>query len=984
MNVDRNDDILKEIPFQMDSRVNDSNGNNTCKTSNANIEYITVNGNGKSKNVDIRVEFQFKRCSTVKYCKYEKYQTFRNSNSLVHLSSCSSNVANNNVVIRRSKSSTGISNGSFQVCNLMENFKSSNESKTTLASISVNNEAKSLREDLSQDSSTRVDLVSLNEINLDNEIQVDEPYNDGSGSSGMGGNSLFVTPSTLCTIVLDANETEVIRKVNYIGDNIGMDVKSANVATTENINGDNGTTVIGNSFSNFSMSNKNTNPFLAMDEIPNSNHKFNDTEYIENESTAVPIGNVFQNMEKTERSDKIVLPNEVEKAISIVHTHDDDSLSLDDDDDDDVCCSELLQNSNRNNFTTNPSHSHKSCTSLFPTNDLDRKTKHRTRKHNRNKELRTSSDNIITLSDVNRRHIHSPKHETNSINDENKKNEKLDKFITEFNRRIIADGGAIKTIVNGTDDYRSHQSYAIIGGIPTCPFQRQDYLKPDDDDTEIDSNNIDANPTKKSKREKKDLFGFSLHRDKCGGKIVPSIKKFNISYPYKAKNSDDMSMKDADKKLFKKSLIKIGQKCGLRLSKSPEKRSFEQHNERTKVLENHCDMAASTSTSSATHPNESHTKAAYKSYKSEIDLTRNLHYLDAFLNENFDKISQPKGSCSIGKISRRKKYGHKRTKSCSKNIDYDNEFSNFEFDVSGDTVDTNLLPLSLPTKNGITLFQDEDNLKITFPASTTTSSYYYRHNNLRLKQQTNVSSSDSFSTYNSKKSKVHTKPAKEIIYSMESANGDKSGKSNTTSSSLSSDYASVYSPSGSSYLPCADHRQKTSYDQQQLDLIEKQLQMNAATSSSSSSRYEKRSHNNSTDNFLNVDKPFLPPTTLPHSSKHHSIDHFEITQPDIHDKIKYQYENQLPYHEDYLKHYQQLSKSTVGSISNFPSHNPYTNYRNTSMSNGSSYGHHHYQTNATTTGTTVVTPTQNQNYSHRVIVSKSRKQRGEVVLEYEC
>lgn len=982
MNVDRNDDILKEIPFEIDSRVNDSNGNNTCKTSNANIEYITVNGNGKSKNVDIRVEFQFKRCSTVKYCKYEKFQTFRNSNSLVHLSSCS--IANNNVVIRRSKSSTGISNGSFQVCNLMENFKSSNESKTTLASISVNNEAKSLREDLSQDSSTRVDLVSLNEINLDNEIQVDEPYNDRSGSSGMGEKSLLVTPSTLCTIVLDANKKEVIREVNYIGDNIEMDIKSANAVRTTTVNGDNGIKIIEKSQSNFSMS-KNTNPFLdEMDEIPNSNHKFNDTEYIENESTAVPIriGNVFLNLEKTERSDKILLLNEVEKAISIVHTHDDDSLSLYDDDDD-VCCSELLQNSNRNNFMTNPSHSHKSCTSLFPTNDLDRKTKHRTRKHNRSKEFCTSSDNIIASSDVNRRHLYSPKHETNSMNDENKKNEKLDKFITEFNRRIIADGGgAIKTIVNGNDDYRSH---TIIGGIPTCPFQRQDYLKPDDDDTEIDTNNIDANPTKKSKREKKDLFGFSLHRDKCGGKIVPSIKKFNISYPNKTKNSDDISMKDADKKLFKKSLIKIGQKCGLRLNKSPEKRSFDQ-NERTKIGENHCDVAGSTSVSSTTQSNESHTKVAYKSYKSEIDLTRNLQYLDAFLNENFDKISQPKGSFSIGKISRRKKYGHKRTKSCSKNVEHDNEFTKFEFDVA-DTVDTNLLPLSLPKKkNEIPVFHGEDDLKITFPASTSTSSYYYRHNNLRLKQQTNVSSSDSFSTYNSKKSKIQTKPAKEIIYSTETPNCDKSGKSNTTSSSLSSDYASVYSPPGPSCLPFTDHRQKTSYDQQQLDLIEKQLQMNATPSSSSSSRYEKRSRNNSTDNFLNVDKTFLPPTTLPHSSNHRSIDHFEINQPDIHDKIKYQYENQLPYHEDYLKHYHQLSKSTVGSISNFPSHNPYTNYRNTSMSNGSSYGHHHYQTNATTTGTTttVVTPTQNQNYSHRVIVSKSRKQRGEVVLEYEC
>lgn len=989
---------MKEIPTGMESRVGDSIA--TCKTSNANSEYITVNGNDRSRNVDIRVEFQFKRCSTVNYCKYEKFQTFRNSNSLVHLSSCCSYVACNNdsnVVIRRTKSSTGISSGSFQVCNLMENFKSSTESnKTTLASISVNNEAKSLREDLSQDSSTRVDLVSLNEINLDNEIQVDETYNDGISVVGGGGgggilgeNSLFATPSTLCTIVLDANETEVIRKVNYIGANNECDIKLANATptTANGIDCDNGITVMEKSHSSFSMS-KNTNPFLELNEIANSNQKPNGSEYIGNESAAVPVANVFFNLEKTEPSDTILLPIEVEKAISIARTHDDDSLSLNDDndDDDDVCCSELLQNDSRNNFTTfNPSHNHKSCTSLFPTNDLDRKTtKHRTRRHSRNKEFRTSTDNIISLSDRNHRAVYSPKHETNSINDDNKKNEKLDKFITEFNRRLIADGGAIKTTVNGSDDdYRKQHSYSTIGGIPTCPFQRQDYSKPDDDDLEMDTNNIDANPTKKSKRERKDLFGFSLHRDKCGGKMMPSIRKFNISYPNKTKNSGDISPKDVDKNLFKNSLIKIGQKCGLRLNKSPEKRPFNQ-NVRTIVVENQFDATATTSTNQV---NELHTKAAYKSYKSEIDLTRNLQYLDAFLNENFDKISQPKGSCSIGKITRRKRYGHKRAKSCSKNMDSDKEFISFEVT---DTAD----PTVLPKQNEFTRFQDEDNLKITYPASTTTSSYYYRPNNLRMRPANNVSSSDSFSTYNSKKSKVHTKPAKEMLYSMEIMNCDKSGKSNTTSSSLSSDYASVYSPSGSAYHPFTDHRHKTSYDQQQLDSIEKCSQMHA-TSSSSSSRYEKRSLTNSTDNFLNIDKTFLPATTpsppLPHSSNHHrhrSIDHFESTQPDIHDKIKYQYENQLPHHEDYLKHYQQLSKSTIGSISHFPSHNSYTNYRSTSMSNGSSYGHHQYQTNATTTGTTVVTPptttTQNQNYSHRVIVSKSRKQRGEVVLEYEC
>uniref|UniRef100_A0A182W156 Uncharacterized protein n=1 Tax=Anopheles minimus TaxID=112268 RepID=A0A182W156_9DIPT len=55
-------------------------------------------------------------------------------------------------------------------------------------------------------------------------------------------------------------------------------------------------------------------------------------------------------------------------------------------------------------------------------------------------------------------------------------------------------------------------------------------------------------------------------------------------------------------------------------------------------------------------------KIVYKSYKSELDLTKNLAYLDSFLNEHFDQDGA--GQRTVGRYSR-----HKRAKSCSKTLD---------------------------------------------------------------------------------------------------------------------------------------------------------------------------------------------------------------------------------------------------------------------------------------------------------------------------
>uniref|UniRef100_A0A182UBI2 Uncharacterized protein n=1 Tax=Anopheles melas TaxID=34690 RepID=A0A182UBI2_9DIPT len=56
-------------------------------------------------------------------------------------------------------------------------------------------------------------------------------------------------------------------------------------------------------------------------------------------------------------------------------------------------------------------------------------------------------------------------------------------------------------------------------------------------------------------------------------------------------------------------------------------------------------------------------KIVYKSYKSELDLTKNLAYLDSFLNEHFDR-DEDRPRPAPGRYTR-----HKRAKSCSKTLD---------------------------------------------------------------------------------------------------------------------------------------------------------------------------------------------------------------------------------------------------------------------------------------------------------------------------
>uniref|UniRef100_A0A182QVU9 Ig-like domain-containing protein n=1 Tax=Anopheles farauti TaxID=69004 RepID=A0A182QVU9_9DIPT len=63
-------------------------------------------------------------------------------------------------------------------------------------------------------------------------------------------------------------------------------------------------------------------------------------------------------------------------------------------------------------------------------------------------------------------------------------------------------------------------------------------------------------------------------------------------------------------------------------------------------------------------------KIVYKSYKSELDLTKNLAYLDTFLNERFDGVQEQEPARDRQRTLGRGGYSrHKRAKSCSKALD---------------------------------------------------------------------------------------------------------------------------------------------------------------------------------------------------------------------------------------------------------------------------------------------------------------------------
>uniref|UniRef100_A0A182JAD5 Uncharacterized protein n=1 Tax=Anopheles atroparvus TaxID=41427 RepID=A0A182JAD5_ANOAO len=138
----------------------------------------------------------------------------------------------------------------------------------------------------------------------------------------------------------------------------------------------------------------------------------------------------------------------------------------------------------------------------------------------------------------------------------------------------------------------------------------------------------------------------------------------------------------SERKYFNKAkshFLKLGQKCRLVLavgggvgadSGRPRSGSRGQQQQQQHHHHQHISSYNLDDLIKATHKYEENESAnlsqkiVYKSYKSELDLTKNLAYLDSFLNEHFDQESGAERRPAMGRQPR-----HKRAKSCTKSLD---------------------------------------------------------------------------------------------------------------------------------------------------------------------------------------------------------------------------------------------------------------------------------------------------------------------------
>lgn len=297
-------------------------------------------------------------------------------------------------------------------------------------------------------------------------------------------------------------------------------------------------------------------------------------------------------------------------------------------------------------------------------------------------------------------------------------------------------------------------SHIIKSAIPTRAFQRQDYLRPGEDDKSRDINNIEGCVVEGEKREKKlfklgkksgNLFHiptFGRASMSCGKPMTPSMRHVSLHYPSKTSTIVDCSSEKRSlgslPSRAKYQLIKLGQKCKIlthhhqpapittttttttttaaasmatmprlgahtrmsviKTSKHQKRHYYNEVNKsyhlddfirKTHLLNNmlandevdmdndngyyddddddaivgyqfDCDEDDCVQQRQQNMQSCSN-NVVYKSYKSEIDLTRNLTYLDAFLNEHFEPSSYKRSP---------RQHRHKRTKSSTKNINY--------------------------------------------------------------------------------------------------------------------------------------------------------------------------------------------------------------------------------------------------------------------------------------------------------------------------
>lgn len=687
-------------------------------------------------------------------------------------------------------------------------------------------------------------------------------------------------------------------------------------------------------------------------------------------------------------------------------------------------------------------------------------------------------------------------------------------------------------IINNID-----HNLIIKSAIPTCKFQRQDYRRPGESDNSLcemsDGRKCDKKFLKLTKKST-NLFHIPSF-SKSNGKMTPSLKHVNLHYPNKTYTSSSALSTDAsvDKKYFEKfhskakyQLIKLGQKCKilthhpsststlpLRMgnarttiikTNSNHRKKYQYYNEinksyqlddfirATHLLNNASSVAVAASESTSYNNNinnhiigndlshddiieyetdgrqnlnnDNCNSVIYKSYKSEIDLTRNLTYLDAFLNEHFERdtsssiraagMAEAAAAAAGGgteqltnaiKNNVRRRHQHKRVKSCSKNINYSPNDHNEQIhhqqqminDINFDGIDESI--------------DDDFRGQQIYDGNITSSSFEY---------------TTPSSLHERKMQSDKRKDMMEII----------SGKSNTTSSSLSSsDYASVYS-SGSKDGRTDAKTKLISTPEESIEYYNTNTTMkhhkhkrprNGRRSSQPIPEHTNSYQDSETDNFLLFDeanfielknnmKKFHPDlyNSVPQFEDLNAIDFFENSsqydhqqQPYINDdgsetiinpyatevmpitnksQLSSSYDDRNIHHKDYLEHYQQqllchddenVETNEYGMKNAFyiPSshhhhhqhqhqqqqqqHQHQNKIRPRTLTASSYMNQNHneatrdgyYNPTSSTNdlrydGRKYTQKTQSQSFGHphRVIVSKSKKQKGEVVLEYEC
>ena len=660
-----------------------------------------------------------------------------------------------------------------------------------------------------------------------------------------------------------------------------------------------------------------------------------------------------------------------------------------------------------------------------------------------------------------------------------------------FNNRFkINQNDQPTSIMNDNDN-----SFIIKSAIPTCSFQRQDYRQPGEipDNDDNTGNNNKKFFTSNKKPKSGDLFHMPSF-SKTGK--TPTLKHANLNYPNKTCHGDVIGCPN-DRKYFEKihskakyQLIKLGQKCKILTHHQPttvstipgggsmgnvkttiiktntnHRKKYQYYNEINKSYQlddfirsthllngdNNEDMTQQ----QHQHHNDdlnNRNSVVYKTYKSEIDLTRNLTYLNAFLNDNFDR--EPTTTVAVATPTKKQSksknhhnHHHKRAKSCSKNINYITTTTasnaNDQLTMINGTADESIDGEITPRPS--IAYCNDDNV--------TSSSFEYQASMKRPKRE------------------IH-----------EQISGEKSGRSNTTSSSLSSsDYASVYSgpTNGTKDNNGRSHHGQVSdragavgaggklistpeeslefYDRSFVDRSPRQKRKPKIRSRRSSQPIPE--HTNALpyediddqimlfdeSNFVELKnnmKKFHPDlyNSVPQFEDLNAIDFYE--NPNYHHyngeadneayhtyggsgngQLSSSYNDQSNIqHQDYLEHFnvqqQLLDHGDVAGTSAEQLSNGFL------MTNGYGYGSSNNRQNSTSlihpkhgntprdfyynsqsTGNTqndvygsrklfqntqnpAITPTASTSatygHPHRVIVSKSKKQKGELVLEYEC